>query len=380
MKKQSHLTLAEVFVDKALDSGATRRRLNGLYAGLRRILAAPAFLLAFGVTSVYATVVGIQGTMSNFDVFNQTGGPVYGAELDLDGIHMSSVTKTYPSHFSSVVESEYVSGSTFGTRFLFTGYTFNPPNNFIIPTVGMTTNGHYAVNVQGAEHFGFADTAQPSATRFYWLNQSSQPITAPLSIPSATWTFVPPANPGAAPIVQAVLAPVPPPPVMLYPDAVWVKTYVTELTKQVDLNELISAPPGAPDSVAPQLPSEVEAEWELLPGDSLLPQPDIQLAEFDQSIVRRYEFYKYTGGYDEVHLPTSSFTGGTPDPNELGQFIAANMVAANLEVVGVPEPSTTTRSDAACFDHVSIEGVIGGEEVIPCKNSYIRWSPRYLFA
>jgi hypothetical protein len=54
-------------------------------------------MLAGGSASSYATTVGIQGTMSNFDVFNETGNPVYGAELDLDGVHMSSVTKTYPS-------------------------------------------------------------------------------------------------------------------------------------------------------------------------------------------------------------------------------------------------------------------------------------------
>lgn len=324
-------------------------------ARLLRILFTCALVLGSGASVGHATPVGIQGTMSNFDVFNETGSPVYGAELDLDGVHMSSVTKTYPSHFSSIVESEYTNGSTFGTRFLFTGYTFNPPNNYIIPTVGITTNGHYAVNVQGAEHFGFADTAQPTATRFYWLNQGGQPVTAPLSIPSATWTYVPPPNPGAPPVVQAVLAPVPPPPLVQYPDAVWVKTYVTELSQPADLLELISAPPGAPDSVAPQLPSEVESEWDLLPGDMPLPEPDVQLADATQAVVRRFEFYKYTGGYDEVHLPTSSFTGGQPPANELGEFIAANMVAANLEAAIVPEPSSILLAIAG----LSFFGAVG---------------------
>ena len=135
--------------------------------------------------------------------------------------------------------------------------------------------------------------------------------------------------------MQAVLNPPPPPPLVQFPDAVWVKTYVTEMTRQVDLTELISAPPA--NQVAPQLPSQVEAEWELLPGDAPLPEPDIQIAEADQSILRRYEFFQYTGTYDEFHLPNSTFTGGVPDPAELGQFIAANMVAVNLNV---PEPST----------------------------------------
>ena len=199
--------------------------------------------------------------------------------------------------------------------------------------MGINTNGHYAVNVPGAEHFGFADRVQPTSTHYYWLDQSSNHVgTAALSIPGPTWTYVPAAG-ANPPVMQAVLNPPPPPPLQQFPDAVWVKTYVTEMTRQVDLNELISAPVGS--QVAPQLPSQVEAEWELLPGDTHLPEPDIQIAEADQSILRRYEFYQYTGGYDEVHLPTSSFTGGIPDPAELGQFIAANMVAVNL-----PEPSS----------------------------------------
>ncbi len=298
------------------------------------ITPATVFVIVLAAMPVFAGNIGIQGTMSNFDVFNETGSNVYGAELDLEGVHPNQVMKTYPSHFTNATMTDYTTTTTFGTKIVFTGYNFTPPDPFITPTVGVTTNGHYAVNKIGCEHFGFSVSAQPTATKFYWLNQASTALTAPLSIPQPTWTYVPAA--GAAPaVMQAVLAPIPPPAVS-WPDAVWVKTYVTELTRQVDLNELISAPPA--NQVAPQLPSQVEAEWELLPGDTKLPEPDISLADATQSILRRYEYFQYTGTYDEFHLPNSLFTGGTPDPQELGQFIAANMVAVNLEVV--PEPST----------------------------------------
>jgi len=63
--------------------------------------------------------------MSNFDVFNETGTNVYGAEIDLEGVQANQVMKTYPSHFSSMTETEYNNGSTFGgTRLIFTGYNF----------------------------------------------------------------------------------------------------------------------------------------------------------------------------------------------------------------------------------------------------------------
>lgn len=126
--------------------------------------------------------------------------------------------------------------------------------------------------------------------------------------------------------------PPPVPPIQQNPDAVWVKVYYTELPQVVDLNQLISGP----DSIAPQLASEVESEWTLLGGDVNLAL-ETQISAGDVSVLRRYENYQYLGGYDEVHLPTSSFTGGQPPANELGQFIAANMVAANLNV---PEPAS----------------------------------------
>ena len=147
---------------------------------------------------------------------------------------------------------------------------------------------------------------------------------------------------GAPAVIQAVLPPVPQV-IPQTPDAVWVKTYVTEMSTAADLNELISYDPNNLDptkpSVAPQLPSEIEVGWELLPGDgSQNIQHDVSPADATLSIVRRYEYYQYTGGYDEVHMPTSLFTTGDPLPSELGQFIAANMVAANL-LQDVPEPS-----------------------------------------
>ena len=83
-------------------------------------------------------------------------------------------------------------------------------------------------------------------------------------------------------------------------------------------------------------PIPYRAGQDLRLGDALLVEPDIQLADATQSILRRYEYFKYIRTYDEFHLPNSTFTGGDPLPGELGQFIAANRVAANLDV---PEPS-----------------------------------------
>jgi len=290
----------------------------------------------------HAGVIGIQGTMSNFDVFNDTGQDVYGAELDLDGLTSAEVTKTYPCHFLNLSKTDYSGGV--GTKLIFTGYSFPPNPAFLTPAPSVfSTNGHYAVNVQGAEHFGFSTPSQATKSSFYWLDKNLNRISAtPLSVPQTTWSYVPAVGANPA-VVQAVIVPPPPPPAEMHGDAVWVKVFTTELASPADLNELISYDPNNLDpkmpSVAPQLPSEVETEWELLSDDSVgdIQPPDMMIDNNQGAVVRRFEYYKYTGQYDEVHLPTSSFTGGQPDPAELGDFMMANMVAANLQV---PEPSS----------------------------------------
>ncbi len=292
-----------------------------------------AVIIATGLTPAFA-LVGISGTMSNFDVFNDTTSNAYGAELELEGLHPSEVYKTYPSHFNNMNMHEYSSGATFGTHIEFSGYNFDPLG-FIAPTVGQNTNGHYAVNIKGAEHFGFSVTSQPTATRYFWLDQQLQRIgTTPMSVPTATWNYVPAVVPGNPPVLQAVVQV--PEPVEVepqLPDSLWMKVFVIEMERPVDLEELISGP----DSIVPQDGVEIETEWALLEGGV----PEIDggaVGNNAEAVIRRYEFYKYTGAYKaEDHAPLSNWDGIGDPTDELGDFISANMVAVNL--APVPEPS-----------------------------------------
>ncbi len=299
-----------------------------LFSGL--LTTALAAIFAGAGTS--AVAIGIQGTMSNFDVFNETSTNVYGAEIDLEGVHSSEVSRTYPSHFNSMTATEYTIGSTYGTHLTFKGYNFDP-SGYMIPRVGQTTNGHFAVNLPGCEHFGFSVVKQPTNTRFFWLGQGYAQIgTTPLSIPNASWTYVPPA--GGQGAMQAVVAPPPPEvPEAMLPDSLWMKVYVTELDRQVGLDELISGP----GSIVPQ--DVPETEWSLLEG-GVPEMAEVSIADSTQAVIRRYEYFKYVGAYDPTdHAPLSNWDHiSLPPTNEMGQFIAANMVAANLEAV--PEPSS----------------------------------------
>ena len=271
---------------------------------------------------------GISGTLSNFDVFNDTPTDSYGAELELEGVHSIDVRSTYPSHYDSKTITEYSDGTTFGTRIQFAGYNFDP-SGFLTPTVGQNTNGHSCVNTPGCEHFGFSVGQQPTTTRFYWLDQDLQRIgSMPMSIPNPTWTYLPPARPGEAPIVRAeVEVPEPAEVHLQQPDSIWMKVYKTELERPVDLDELISN-----GGVVPEHAGETETEWELLEGNKAA-AVEAPVGKGNVSVIRRYEFFKYTGPYDEEHEPTSVFLDqDLPEPpeGELGAFIASNMVAANL--------------------------------------------------
>lgn len=305
-------------------------------------------IAAFTITiaSGRADASGIFGTLANFDVYNTTPEPCEGFEIELEGVHSSDLYRTFPAHFNVEDVSEYSDSTGSGVRIKYLDYFFhdsagvdhfavNPNSN------PQSTNGHLAVNMVDVEHFGFSlRGAQPTATRTYWLNklpgeQYERVNSAPLPIPMPTWSYSPPAVPGGAPVVRAEIAvPEPAEVIVQNPDSLWVKVFKTELEREVDLDELMSGP-----GIVPQDAGELEIEWELLEGGKMKMKEN----EVDgEAVIRRYEYFEYTGPYDAEHEPTSLFLeDDTLDPvalGEVGDFIAANMVAANLIVV--PEPST----------------------------------------
>jgi hypothetical protein len=92
------------------------------------------------------------------------------------------------------------------------------------------------------------------------------------------------------------------------------------------LAELMSA-----NGIVPEDEAETETEWDLLEKGRVAKEED-DVQEGKKSVIRRYEYYAYTGPYTDENEPLSSWDEiGDPPANELGQFIAANMVAANLE-------------------------------------------------
>ncbi|TWT95431.1 hypothetical protein Pla108_35790 [Botrimarina colliarenosi] len=290
-----------------------------------RVLAA-AVLAA--VALVLPAKASIYGTMSNFDVFNETETEVHGAEIELEGVHPEDIARFFPAHFDSKIVSPFDDGAgAFGVRVVYEGYNFGGAD-FLAPTVGQSTNGHTCVGTPGCEHFGFSTVGgQPTASHFYWLDANGGRIgNAPQQVPMPNWTYVP--NPGGNPILRAEVEPVEV--IEQQPDSIWMKVFKTEVERAVDLADLMS---GMNNGIVPEDLGETETEWELLEG-GVMDEVEDELGDGKHAVVRRYEYYEYTGPYDEEHEPLSLFLDqDLPEPpeGELGQFISANMVAANLE-------------------------------------------------
>jgi hypothetical protein len=159
---------------------------------------------------------------------------------------------------------------------------------------------------------------------------------------------IPPAQAGAAPVVVAeVHAPPPPRPELQKGDAQWVKVFKTELPRGVHLDELTTDNP----AVVPLDPSQTEIEWKLLQHNPHSPNSGTlksqgALGGGSHAVIRRYEFYKYTGAYDPHDhgvLCGGDGSCSVPLDGELGDYIGAQMAAANVGDA-VPVSATATAS------------------------------------
>lgn len=310
---------------------------------LRTIL----LLAAGGVHPVAAS--SIFGALSNFDVFNDTGGPAHGFEIELDGLSSKDVVYTFGGtynrygspklvDFAGGVYVRYESAYDPATK-SFLQATPSAPSP-ITPTAGHQcwTGGSPNYPAAGCEHFGVSLTRNPTNTLYRWLvADPANPgqlkrFGTNVSLPAPVWSTAPPPAPAAPIPVRAVIQPPPPPPNFEFGEALWVKIFVTEQKSKVDLDHLVSGDPAVPDE-----PAEVETEWTILqsrpnaPGNGEI-ESEAPASEAAESVIRRYEFYKYTGLYDPESHEALCADGSceTPGPGELGDYIGSQMAAVNL--------------------------------------------------
>jgi hypothetical protein len=326
-------------------------------------------------------------------VINDTGTTAHGFEIDLEGLHSSDVTdvfggpgRGFPTgrgfdpltsveRYGSPTITEYTNGPIFGVkvtyRGLFDGTSWDfgtPSGTFVTPGDNCWSGGGVGYSATTpCDHFGVGTLITPNKTTYNWLLETSPNsgvlTNAGVNLPAPVAVVTPPpppppGQPPAPPQVQMVVQ-APAPEVNLeFGDAIWVKVFTTELADPVRLEDLIAGEPVVDQALA----EPPEIEWQLLqldsgspvgPGNGQLESPDQQVG--GDAVLRRYEFYNYSGLYDpETHeaLPVNGDSLATSCgdplqpvvPCDLGYYMGAQNAAVNLNgpAPAVPEPKTYT--------------------------------------
>lgn len=310
------------------------------------------FALAGAASSASASLV--YGTLSNFDVYNDTGGRTYGFEIEFDDVSSSDISYTFPSpHYGSGVKSQ--NGATATLRYAasfdsisssWSAFTNQHPEGGPV-----ATSGHACVFADGCEHFGLGLYATPSATRYHWLvEDAANPgnlITGPaVSLMAPIWAVIPPANGGNPPVVDVRIEA----PEFeqeaenekQYPDAVWVRITKLELDDALPLEALMSDNDDLFNN--PDIIKEEEIEWDLVEkGGNPIEKGD-KAGDNAKQIIRRIETYRYIGPVTAENEPDCDLIDcDNPILGEtLGDLVGANIAAVNLDLVEanpVPVPA-----------------------------------------
>ena len=348
----------------------------------------------------------IVGSLGNFDCVNDTGETAEGFEIEIDDISPADVPDTFPTRFYAqpwvnrfgpptiTAYDNTASGGTRGTRIVWAatwdGSKFVAKyGDFLAPGGGPSGNGVvYKANftaaigdqcwllgqgtgyaTSGCEHFGLTITKPYSKMSYHWLVPSkSVPGTLVQSVwkggtspiaPQPVYAYVPPVAVGQPPVVHAV-AQAPEDPNLADPQfgpARWVKTYTSFAKVPANLDALQAnlvprkGKPGVPVKITwdvlQRAPAGVNAEKEAIDDDP------VDGAKGFVAVVKRYEYYDYTGVYDpETHevicapeLPTGNgpctrgpinytyvdpVSGVSRTVREKGKFLGAHNDAVNL--------------------------------------------------
>jgi hypothetical protein len=330
-----------------------RRRSSGLTLSLCLL----ALILCCAHATAQAQTATIYGALSNFDVINHTEHEAHGMEIELEGLQVGDVTYSFSAQrYGSSVITPTPTGVLVRWASAYDANT----QQFLQTTLAHAANTPFAgscyqwgadYNASGCEHFGVSLRANPTKTTYRWLVADPQTPGAliafdpPIAIPAPVYVVLPPAQPAAPPVLEAQIeAPEPAEQPELFGNAQWVKVFKTELPREVTLDELLSDNP-----IVPQDAAHAEVAWEVLQasppsnsnGNRRQRRNQGSLNPNTRAVVRRYEIYQYTGVYDPVTHEALCADGlcNAPADNEVGDYIGAQMSAAN---VGVPSVTVAT--------------------------------------
>jgi uncharacterized repeat protein (TIGR02543 family) len=313
-----------------------------------------ALVIIFATVASSAQTATVYGQLGNFDVINHTGHDGHGFEIELEGIQPNDVYYSFSMQrygaptVTAMATGTLVRWASPYVNGVFTATTLaHAPDT---PFAGSCYQWGANYDQSACEHFGVSLTATPTHTQYRWLvEDEANPGTLigfnpPIAIMSPVYTIIPPAQEGGQPELQAEIeAPEAAEAPELYGDAQWVKVLKTQLNREVNLDELVS------DNAIIQ-GAQTEVAWEIVQAEPASNSNGNRRQRrhqgplnFDtRSVVRRFETYAFTGAYDPVthEALCADLTCSAPSDGELGEFVSAQMAAANLRVPSVSVTKT----------------------------------------
>lgn len=326
------------------------------------------------------------GTLSNFDVVNDTPSPCHGFEIELEDLHPGDVPYTFGGSYLRYGTPEILDTTVDPThpRVLvrYRRWNGNQWEATPVAPAGLTPGGHdcYAggpignYETSGCEHYGVSLNVSPTRTTYRWIvadnpndmNTTFSVVLQNINLPVPVWNIIPiPVANGGGVNVRAEVEPVEEENHAQNGEPQWMKVFKIESELDLKPEDLVKLLLGVVGGILPD-ETEIETEWKLIqskPGDAEGEQEDADVKEDPldngkHSVVRRYEFYTYTGPRDpENNEALPCINDDSPVPadapvegcSDLGAFVGAQNVAVDVDLtatestlptgeVGVPYP------------------------------------------
>ena len=328
------------------DMSKTARRLASLAA--RWGFAAAALLTAPDVARAQSAI--IYGSLSNFDISNDTGQVCHGFEIYLDGVTPDQV----PGSFNATRYGDArVTATATGTKVRWESARDENTGTWLTRTIQHTVpwfSGQCYSWVPatyengGCEHFGTYTIANPTKVTSRWLCEdtaapgSLTPMNPPTAVPYASYYVNPPAAANNPPqLVAEIEAPEPAEAPELYGDAQWIRSYVMQLPRALSLEELMADNPNA----VPMNLNQLEADYQVIQdepvsggnGNRRRKRNSGNIEPTTRAVVRRIETWSYTGSYDPIthEALCLDLLCTAPDATEIGELLSVQMTAANVQ-------------------------------------------------
>lgn len=374
--------------------GVPSRRTSLVAGSILALALAPAIGLAQSAI--------IYGSISNFDISNDTDRVCHGFEVELDGLSPANVPYFFTAQrYGTPTLTATASGVAVRWQSSYDALTGSWAQRTLPHSVAWFPGQCYQWNPatyedSGCEHFGVGVNANPTHARSRWLcEDSTHPgsllaIDPPTAVPMPVYYVVPPAAANNPPeLVVEVEAPEPAESPELYGDAQWTVVYERALPRTLILDELVADNP----AVVPMDLTQLEADYQVLqdePGSGSTGRSRHRhqggIDPTTRAIVRRIETYQFTGAYDPLTHEALCADGlcDFPGPGEIGELLSVQMTAANVQpdavVVAVSGNGDVDSSDrliscgSRCAQSYSAGALVTLTTKARSGNSFSGWS------